>query len=136
MNYAHNSAEGFCKVQAAWYFPPLPQQGKSKSVLDFTCDGWMEFNNMKLNLLLAMVALMTVIGVSGAQAKSRSAKLAHTMWHNSGRYAVPSYPQNNLYLTAYRTQGQRRVIEGRTNAFIPQGYFTTGREQMVMALGA
>ena len=82
-----------------------------------------------------------------------SPTLAHAMpqtqdeWYvESGRYInghVPSYEQGRsqtLYLTTYAPRRQvrldRRTIERRTSAFVPQGYFATGREQMVMALGA
>ena len=78
-----------------------------------------------------------------------SPTLAHAMpqtqdeWFvDSGRYInghVPSYEQGRsqtLYLTAYAPRRQGRTIERRTSASVPQGYFATGREQMVMALGA
>jgi hypothetical protein len=87
-----------------------------------------------------------------------SPTLAHAMpqtqddWYvNSGRYIngqVPSYdtassysqgrPQK-LYLASRETRRRGRTIEGRASAvvpFVPQGYFSSGREQMVMALGA
>jgi hypothetical protein len=103
---------------------------------------------MKLNLLIATVALMSVMGVSGAHAKSRAPALAQAMWQtqdewyvDSGRYIdgqVPSYnrrPPQNLYLSVGGTRHQGRLIEDRVE-FVPHGYFTSGREQMVMALGA
>jgi hypothetical protein len=87
-----------------------------------------------------------------------SPTLAHAMpqtqddWYvNGGRYIngqVPSYDQapsyarpraQKLYLVTRKTRRDGRVIEGRTSAVVPfvsQGYFATGREQMVMALGA
>jgi hypothetical protein len=105
-------------------------------------------SNMKLNLLIAAVSLMSVMGLSGAQAKSRTPALTHAMWQtqdewyvDSGLYIdgqVPSYnqrPSQNLYLTVAGTRHQDRLTEGRA-AFVPQGYFISGREQMVMALGA
>jgi hypothetical protein len=83
-----------------------------------------------------------------------SPTLAHAMpqtqddWYvNSGRYIngqVPSYDQGrayyqgrpqNVYLTARETRRRDRMIESRASGFVPQGYFATGREQMVMALG-
>jgi hypothetical protein len=61
---------------------------------------------------------------------------------DSGRYInghVPSYEQGRtqtLYLTAYAPRRhQRRTVERRTSAFVPQGYFASSREQMVMTLG-
>jgi hypothetical protein len=89
-----------------------------------------------------------------------SPTLAHAMpqtqddWYvNSGRYIngqVPSYDQGRayyqgreyyqdrsqkVYLTARETRRRDRMIESRASGFVPQGYFATGREQMVMALG-
>jgi len=78
-----------------------------------------------------------------------SPTLAHALPQNqdewyveSGRYInghVPSYEQarsQNLYLTAYAPRRQGRTIERRTSAFVPQGYFATSREQMVMTPGS
>jgi hypothetical protein len=84
-----------------------------------------------------------------------SPTLAHAMpqtqddWYvNSGRYIngqVPSYDQGRayyqdrpqkVYLAARETRRRDRMIEGRASGFVPQGYFATSREQMVMALGA
>jgi hypothetical protein len=88
-----------------------------------------------------------------------SPTLAHAMpqtqddWYvNSGRYIngqVPSYDTassyyyqgrpEKVYLATRETRRRVRTIEGRASAvvpFVPQGYFATGREQMVMALGA
>jgi hypothetical protein len=105
-------------------------------------------SNMKLNLLIVTVALMSVMGVSGVHAKSRAPMLTYSMWQtqdewyvDSGRYIggqVPSYnqrPSQHLYLTVGGTRHRDRLIEDRV-AFVSQGYFISGREQMVMALGA
>lgn len=65
-------------------------------------------SKMKLNVFIAMLALMiSVMGVSGADAKSRT----HT------------------------AQTKDRVIERRTKAIVySEGYFMTDREAMVRAI--
>jgi hypothetical protein len=62
-------------------------------------------------------------------------------WYvNSGRYIngqVPSYTQassHNLFLFVREARGQ--LIERRSGATVPQGYFSSGRDQMVSATGA
>ena len=77
---------------------------------------------------------------------AHAAPQTHDEWYvNSGRYIngqVPSYdqvPSRKVYLATRQTRHKGRMIERRSSAFvpfIPQGYISTGREQMVMALGA
>jgi hypothetical protein len=67
---------------------------------------------------------------------------------DSGRYVngqVPSYgqlPQQNRILAYHETRRGERLIERRSSApigafdSVPQGYFSTGRDQMVSATGA
>jgi hypothetical protein len=90
---------------------------------------------------LAVLAFITVASPTLAQAMPQT----QDDWYvNSGRYIngqVPSYtqaPSNNLFLVVReaRGQGQGRLIERRSSATIPQGYFSSGREQMVSATGA
>jgi hypothetical protein len=105
---------------------------------------------MQRNLLLiTMVALMAVMSVSGAHAKSRTHSPSYAMWQtqdewyvDSGRYIngrVPSYSQQrsqNLYVTVGAWH-QERTIERHTSALVySEGYYTLGREEMVRALGA
>ena len=66
---------------------------------------------------------------------------------NSGRYLngeTPAYDQASTYRPVVMSREARRparLIEGRASARAtsydaPQGYFMSGRDQMVMALGA
>ena len=88
---------------------------------------------------LAVLAFITVASPTLAQAMPQT----QDDWYvNSGRYIngqVPSYtqaPSNNLFLVVREARGQGRLIERRSSATIPQGYFSSGREQMVSATGA
>jgi hypothetical protein len=87
---------------------------------------------------LAVVALITVASPALAQAMPQT----QDDWYvNSGRYIngqVPSYtqaPSENLFLVVGGSRRQARLIEGRYSATVPQGYFSSGREQMVGATG-
>jgi hypothetical protein len=86
---------------------------------------------------LAVLAFITVASPTLAQAMPQT----QDDWYvNSGRYIngqVPSYTQassHDLFLFVREARG--RLIERRSSATIPQGYFSSGREQMVSATGA
>jgi len=88
---------------------------------------------------LAVLAIMAVATPAVAQAMPQT----QDEWFvNSGRYIngqVPSYnqvPSQNLYLAVDGVRRQGRLIERRSGAYVPQGYFTSGREQMVSAAGS
>ena len=88
---------------------------------------------------LAVLAIMAVATPAVAQAMPQT----QDEWFvNSGRYIsgqVPSYnqvPSQNLYLAVDGAWRRDRLIERRSSAFVPQGYFTSGREQMVSATGS
>ena len=88
---------------------------------------------------LVVLAIMAVAAPAVAQAMPQT----QDEWFvNSGRYIsgqVPSYnqvPSQNLYLAVDGGWRRGRLVEGRSSAFVPQGYFTSGREQMVSATGS
>jgi hypothetical protein len=88
---------------------------------------------------LAVLAFITVASPTLAQAMPQT----QDDWYvNSGRYIngqVPSYTQAsspNLFLFVREARGQGQLIERRSGATIPQGYFSSGRDQMVSATGA
>ena len=89
---------------------------------------------------LVVLAIMAVATPAVAQAAPLQTQ--DEWFVNSGRYIngqVPSYnqvPSQNLYLAVDGAWRRGRLIERRSSAFVPQGYFTSGREQMVSATGS
>jgi hypothetical protein len=107
--------------------------------------------------MLKKIAILAFVTIASPALAHGIPQTQDEWFVNSGRYLngeVPSYDQAptsqqvvayaaNHQIVAYKeARGHARVIEGRSSATrgmfyeVPQGYFSTGREQMVSALGA
>jgi hypothetical protein len=92
--------------------------------------------------MLKKLAVLAVIAVATSTAAQAMPQTQDEWFVDSGRYIngqVPSYnhvPSQNLYLTAGGAWRQGRLIERRSGASVPQGYFTSGRDQMVSTPGS